>query len=249
MNRIFILNPKGGSGKSTIAIHSAVGFAALGYKVLLVDSDVEQLTSYTFYLSRKILSESLTGELTVQLPLFHCEKVEVEKLVNFVLLQSKNYDFIIVDSPGSSLQNYTSDIIAAADTIIAPINESFVDLQALRDSLFFSELCKMKERSVLGTQNKRNITIVTTRRSPLWSNHQEEFYEQLSLIKKKHNIDFIEGFFESISFKEMFRKGLTILDHPYLNTVPSNVQRKAIQSIKHYIKYIVQKMLTNQYLS
>ena len=249
MNRIFIVNPKGGSGKSTIAIHSAVGFAALGYKVLLIDSDVDQLTSYNFYLNRKKFHESFSTEYAINIPLFHCEKVEIDKLINFVLLQSKNYDFIIVDSPGSTLHNYTSDIIAAADTIISPINESFVDLQALKDSLFFSELCKMKEKTVLGTQNKRSVTIVTTRRSPIWSYHQEEFYEQLDLIKKTYNIDFLEGFFESISFKEMFRKGLTILDHSYLNTSPSNVQRKAIQSIKHYIKYIVQKMLTNQYLS
>ena len=245
MNRIFIINPKGGSGKSTMAIHTAVGFLNLGYKVLFIDCDIDQLTGYSFFQHRKLFMEEAKD---YPLPTADFMKLNVDQLEATLLKESKNYDFIVIDTPGMTLHQHNSMIIHMADTIICPLNESFIDLEAFRDSLFFNQLCLLKNKPVTDSQHQRTVLLVTTRRSPVISRHQEEFYKELSQLKKTYSLDFIKGFFESVSFKEMFRNGLTTLDCANLHIIPSNVQRKSIESIKFYIKYLVQKILTNQYM-
>lgn len=244
MNRIFIINPKGGSGKSTMAIHTAIGFLNLGYKVLFIDCDIDQLTGYNFFKHR----DHFINQWNMALPKVDSIKLPIDQLEKVILEKSKDYDFIIVDTPGITLHHSNDLIIRLADTIICPMNESFIDLEALRDSLFFSQLCLLKNKPVIASEHQRTVVIVTTRRSPILSNHQEEFYKELNNLKKVYGIDYIKGFFESVSFKELFTKGLTTLDCSSLHITPSNIQRKSIESIKFYIKYLVQKILTNQYM-
>jgi chromosome partitioning protein len=245
MNCIFIINPKGGSGKSTMAIHTAIGLLTLQYNVLFIDCDIDQLTSYNFFENRKnfIYKSSLNLSQLTYL------KLSIENLESTIVNVRKKYDFIIIDTPGMTLHNYNNTIINLADNIICPLNESFIDLEALKYSLFFKELCLLKNHLVKYTGQKRNIILITTRRSPIISNHQEEFYKTLDGLKKNYNLDYIKGFFESVSFKEMFLNGLTTLDCNDLKITPSNIQRKSIESIKFYIKYILQKILTTQYFS
>jgi chromosome partitioning protein len=245
MNRIFIINPKGGSGKSTMAIHTAVGFLNLGYKVLFIDCDIDQLTGYNFFQHRKIFMEQ---KPEYPVPMAHCLKLNVDQLESVIAKEGKNYDFIIVDTPGMTLHHHNQMIIQWADTIICPLNESFIDLEAFKDSLFFNQLCLLKNKPVADSNHQRTVLLVTTRRSPIASYHQEDFYKELHGLKKFYGLDFIKGFFESVSFKEMFRNGLTTLDCSALHIIPSNIQRKSIESIKFYIKYLVQKILTNQYM-
>jgi cellulose biosynthesis protein BcsQ len=64
-----------------------------------------------------------------------------DNLEQLILKEGKRYDFIIVDTPGMTLHHTTDIIIKMADTIVCPINESFIDLEALKDSLFFNQLC------------------------------------------------------------------------------------------------------------
>ena len=245
MNCIFIINPKGGSGKSTMAIHTAVGLLILKYKVLFIDCDIDQLTSYNFFENRKKFMENYG----LMVPFGDYKKISIQDLERHLIQWKKNYDFIIVDTPGMTLHHYNNLIINLADNIICPLNESFIDFEALKHSLFFKELCILKNNPVQYGHHKRNILLITTRRSPIASNHQEDFYNKLDELKKCYNLDYIRGFFESISFKEMFLNGLTTLDCSYLSLVPSNIQRKSIESIKFYIKYLLQKILTNQYFA
>jgi chromosome partitioning protein len=249
MNRIFIINPKGGSGKSTMAIHTAIGLLNLGYKVLFIDSDVDQLTGYNFFNNRKNFIEELKHHKKtqdIQLSILDYMVSPANNLINILETHGKNYHFVVVDTPGMTLHNETEEIIQWADTIICPINESFIDLEALKGSLFFKQLCILKNELVKNSPHKRNITIVTTRRSPIQSNHQEEIYNYLNNLKKIYHIDYIQGFYESISFKDLFKKGITSLDCSLLSITPSNIQKKSIDSIRLYIKYIIQKMLSNQ---
>ena len=59
MRSILVVNPKGGSGKTTIATHLAAFFAAHGKRIVLADMDRQQSgaqlsISMSFWAKRKI---------------------------------------------------------------------------------------------------------------------------------------------------------------------------------------------------
>src|SRR3972149_1878307 len=137
---IVIGNEKGGSGKSTVAMHLAIGLLRLGYKVGTVDLDSHQ-ASFTSYMKNRWRH---VREVQANIP--SPEHVHVDRASGKTLAEGRDQeiwrvetvvhelaaknDFIVIDTPGSdrfiSLVGH-----AHADTLITPINDSFVDLDLL----------------------------------------------------------------------------------------------------------------------
>ena len=127
-------NEKGGSGKTTAAIHVAVALAREGRKVGAIDLDVRQ-RSFSRHLENRAEWRAKTGS---ELPLPELLSLNGDKsLDNDVQVFSEllasagpRFEFLVIDTPGADTPLSRSGH-AAADTLVTPLNDSFVDFDLL----------------------------------------------------------------------------------------------------------------------
>ncbi|MGC8757899.1 MAG: ParA family protein, partial [Caldisericaceae bacterium] len=158
---ITIANQKGGVGKTTSTVNIAAGLAMKGYRTLLIDTD-PQCNSTSLFFNPKETEQSLflafsnndidTQELIKKTDVerlyaipanIHLAKVERMlageidapiKLKKALKETSKNFDFIMIDSP-PSLGLLTVNALVASDYVIIPIAPSPWALVGVEDFL------------------------------------------------------------------------------------------------------------------
>src|SRR5215203_2744429 len=133
-------NEKGGSGKSTVAMHIAVALLKAGQRVATIDLDSRQ-KSFTHYIeNRKAWAKH--ARLDLELPSHYCisrsdgalvsdnETTEFNEFAAAVDGIEHTHDFIVIDTPGHD--SYLMRLAhSMADTLITPLNDSFVDFDVL----------------------------------------------------------------------------------------------------------------------
>jgi len=168
---LVIGNEKGGSGKSTTALHIAVALMGDGSRVATLDLDARQgtlgryLENRTAYAARKGLDLPMPIHAAVPLSTLSDrmaaeadEKARFEAALGPALAAA---DFVIVDTPGSD--TYLSRTAHVwADTLLTPLNDSFIDLDLLaridpetlkivRPSIYAEAVWKQRQlRAILG---------------------------------------------------------------------------------------------------
>ena len=116
MRTILIANPKGGSGKTTIATNLAGYFATRGRRVVLCDRDRQQ--SATEWLKRR----------PYKLPLIRPQD-------SYKAKSGLDAEWMIVDSPAGLRGDKLTDAIKGADWVIVPVQPSAFDIGATREFL------------------------------------------------------------------------------------------------------------------
>lgn len=132
---------KKGSGKTTTAMHLIVALLDLGFKVATLDIDLRQasLTRYIDNRKKTIENEKLTllqsahfkiaEDYNINNSIEYTQK-DIEELENLITKINTEYDFIVIDTPGNdNILNRHAHYLA--NTIITPINDSFVDVDLL----------------------------------------------------------------------------------------------------------------------
>src|SRR3990167_7307942 len=133
-------NEKGGSGKSTTAMHIAVALMKAGQRVATIDLDSRQ-KSFTHYVENRRDWAKRAG-VKLEVPKHYCiargtgikldenEAVEFNGFAEAVTAVEKTHDFIVVDTPGTD--NYLMRLAhSMADTLLTPLNDSFLDFDVL----------------------------------------------------------------------------------------------------------------------
>src|SRR5438045_6082458 len=133
-------NEKGCSGKSTTALHIAVALMKAGQRVATIDLDCRQ-QSFTRYINNRSAWARRTG-LDLELPVHCCikhgntmqiadnETSEFQQFMDAVSAIERTFDFIVIDTPGSD--SYLMRLAhSMADTLMTPINDSFLDFDVL----------------------------------------------------------------------------------------------------------------------
>src|SRR5205085_7545701 len=104
-------NEKGGSGKSTTALHVAVALLKAGQRVATIDLDCRQ-QSFTRYINNRQAWARRTG-LELELPVHRCikagltmhvadnENSELQHFMDAVSAVEHTFDSIVIDTPGN----------------------------------------------------------------------------------------------------------------------------------------------------
>src|SRR5215471_2203584 len=137
---IVVGNEKGGSGKTTIAMHLAVALLKLGQRVGTIDLDSNQRGLTRYIENRRIWANYRRIKLELPLHRFvrHAEGAkpqdhEADELAAFEEAVSDVKDavgFLVIDTP--STDTYLMRLAhLVADTVLTPVNDSFLDLGTL----------------------------------------------------------------------------------------------------------------------
>lgn len=137
---IAVGNGKGGSGKTTLAMHVAVGLLKAKHKVGTLDLDADQRSLTCYVENRRIWANHLHIELEIPLHRHIAaaegvradenEARELDWLQEAIAGFEPCCDFLVIDTP--SHDSYLMRVAhLAADTIVTPLQDSFLDLCAL----------------------------------------------------------------------------------------------------------------------
>jgi chromosome partitioning protein len=225
---IVVGNEKGGSGKSTIAMHVAIALVKSGQSVATMDLDSRQ-RSFTHYIeNRRAWAEDTSRDL--QIPDHLClgendypkDAVGCEALADAVDSLGHTHSFIVIDTPGhdSDLSRLAHSV---ADTVITPLNDSFVDFDVLGTidpktfgltgtSHYSQMVAEARRQRQLVDHVTPDWIVLRNRLSTLGSRNKRLVGEALNELSQRLNFRTVEGLAERVIFREFYPRGLTAID-------------------------------------
>jgi chromosome partitioning protein len=229
---IVIGNEKGGSGKSTIAIHLATALLRDGYKVGSIDLDSRQgtLTRFIDYRRRfrarravnLLVPEHTVVELNLTAPHEEAREDERVRFLSAFEAMRKRCDFIVIDTPGSD-SPLSQLAHSYADTVVTPLNDSFIDLdviarvdgdkmEVLRPSHYSSLVWEQKKRRLARDRQPIDWIVLRNRLSSLNARNKRMMADLLDKLSKRLGFRVVPGISERVVFRELYLKGLTVFD-------------------------------------
>lgn len=234
---IVLGNEKGGSGKTTTCMHLIVALLRLGFSVGTIDIDSRQ-RSLSRYLENR---RQTTLKENVSLPqpqhivvhrstlniIRDAERDERERFNKGIKRLIDNNDFVIVDSPGND--TFLSRLAHAhADTVITPINDSFVDLDVLanvdghsmkiiKPSIYSEMVWEQKLMRAKRDGGSIEWIVMRNRLSNIDAKNKRFMTQATSELARRIGFRVAPGFSERVIFREMFLQGLTVSDITEMN--------------------------------
>ena len=232
--RVVVLgNQKGGSGKSTTAIHLVFGLMNCGYAVGSVDLDGDQATLTHFIENRKRLAaegDAILGmpehrlvESSLERSVAGAEEDEAAQVAG-AFAELLDQDYIVVDTPGSdTFLSRLGHILA--DILVTPLNDSYLDLDVLvrigRDgqsitgpsSYSLAVLDRWGLRIMVGGR-PLDWVVTRNRLSHQRARNHRQMDRLLDRLAPSLGYRLAPGFGERVIYRELFAQGLTVLDLP-----------------------------------
>jgi len=229
---IVIGNQKGGSGKSTTAMHLIAGLMQAGQRVGSVDLDTGQET-LTRYIENRRRNAAESG-LALAMPVHRRvmpsgeDSARVAEAVNRAALDgclgalARRCDFVVIDTPGSdnALSRYAH---ACADVLVTPLNDSYVDLDLLADvdpkthrvrhpSRYAEMVWEQKKARAARDGGSIDWVVMRNRLGSLGSRNERAMARTVAELSRRIGFRVAPGFRERVIFRELFLQGLTLLD-------------------------------------
>lgn len=229
---IVLGNEKGGTGKSTTAMHIIVGLMREGYAVGAIDLDARQSTLARYFDTRRVYSAKKAIELPH--PQYRAipqsqlqdrreaEEADRNSLAKALNEMGQTCDIVVIDTPGSD--SPLSRIgHSYADILVTPMNDSFVDLDLLgridpetNEVVALSDYAEMvwEQKKVRAARDGGSIDwiVMRNRLAALDSRNKRNMDTALEALSARLSFRLAHGFSERVIFRELFLKGLTLLD-------------------------------------
>jgi len=252
-HRIVFANEKGGTGKSTTAVHVAVALAYQGAKVAAIDLDPRQRTLYRYFENRAE-TERRRG-LTLPGAEFSVFEggtpAELETAVAALAARASDLaggcDFVVFDTPGRD-DPLARHAATQADTLVTPMNDSFVDFDLIgqvdaetfkvRRLSFYAELIweARKDRAMSQLREGRRAmdwVVVRNRVHHVDARNQKRIDQALTELSKRVGFRVAQGLSERVIYRELFPSGLTLLDKGQLGELGTShlVARQELRAL------------------
>ncbi|MEJ6403990.1 division plane positioning ATPase MipZ [Yoonia sp. 2307UL14-13] len=229
---IVVGNEKGGAGKSTVSMHVATALARMGHKIGTLDLDLRQKTLGRYIANRQTYL-ARTG-LDLPTPEYH----ELPDIAADQLAPGQNKqdvalgrvietmhdvcDFILVDCPGSHTR-LSQLAHAMSDTLITPLNDSFVDFDLLAHvdgegeeiigpSVYSEMVWNARQMRSEAGMSPIDWVVVRNRLGTTAMINKEKMQRAIKKLAKRIGFRPAPGFSERVVFRELFPRGLTLLD-------------------------------------
>ncbi len=229
---IVVGNEKGGSGKSTSAMHIVVSLLERGSSVSIIDLDSRQKSLARYIENRQIYADQHNLKLTM--PDAHVlmgtedgtsQEMEQQDEDNFSALLDElktKSEFILIDCPGSD-SNLSRLAHISADTLITPVNDSFVDIDLLAKvnpdsykveklSLYSEMVWEARKARAMKDRGTIDWVVMRNRTSSLNAKNTRRVHDVLTQLQKRVAFRYVAGFGERVIYRELFPKGLTLVD-------------------------------------
>jgi chromosome partitioning protein len=230
---IVLGNEKGGSGKSTTAMHIAVALLKAGQRVATIDLDSRQKTLTHYVENRRAWARRARVEL--ELPThYHVrrgegvrvdanETAEFSGFAEAIAAAEHCHDFAVIDTPATD--SYLMRLAhSMADTLVTPLNDSFVDFDVLGsvDPATFAVTGESHyAEMVRHARRQRRIVdggltdwvVVRNRLSVLGSRNKRAVADSLNELGLRLGFRAVDGFAERLIYRELFPRGLSAFDN------------------------------------
>jgi chromosome partitioning protein len=254
---IVVGNEKGGSGKSTVAMHVAVALLKAGQSVATIDLDSPQRSLTHYVENRRAWARHVGRDL--ETPEHIClsdapagdQAGVCEAFADALDRLAQTCGFIVIDTAGRG-----SDLMrlahSAADTLITPLNDSFVDFDVLgtvdpetftvTGASHYSEMIEQVRRQRrLAGHGSIDWIVLRNRLSMLGTRNKRLVGAALQDLARRLEFRAIEGLAERMIFREFYPRGLTALDdldETTLGTRPTLSHATARQEVANLLQSI-----------
>ena len=229
---IVVGNEKGGSGKSTVSLHLVSGLMSAGLRVGVIDLDFRQQT-LTHFLANRVRWAEIEG-LTLPVPRLvtptpstaesraTAEAEDAERVRLAVAALGHECDVIVVDCPGADTPLGRA-AHGMASTIVTPLNDSFVDFDVLASvdpvtfeakapSIYAEFVWESRKRQMVERRRTIDWLVVRNRMTAQETHNRKRLTHALTKLSQRIGFRLAPGLSERVIYRELFPKGLTVLD-------------------------------------
>ena len=229
---IVVANEKGGTGKSTVSIHTTIGLLKAGYRVATIDLDTRQRTLTRFLENRESWAAQ-TGT-PLEMPFHHAldrgdsadagenETREFGDFADAIEQIEHDYEFVVIDTPASD--SYLMRLAhSLADTLVSPINDSFIDVDVFsrvhHDRAKRGAVAHYADLVLEARRRRRQVdagmidwVLLRNRVASIQSNNARQIALSIGKLATELQFRTAEGLHDRVIFRELFPIGLTALD-------------------------------------
>ena len=233
MAHIIVLgNEKGGTGKSTTAMHIMAALTRSGHKVGAIDLDLRQSSFFRYIDNREQYSQANNIKLAMPEKFslaasssdsqIEAKAEEETRFAEALDTLDHNCDFILIDCPGAHTR-YAQMAHAVADTLITPMNDSMVDFDLLArvdpesgkvtgPSVYSEMVWDARQLRSQAGLKPVDWVVLRNRMTSQAARNKRKVGKVLQELSKRIGFRLVPGFSERVIFRELFLNGLTLLD-------------------------------------
>lgn len=229
---VVVGNEKGGAGKSTIAIHLTTALAWQDAKVAVIDLDVRQQSLGHFLASRRawLAASDATAPLPEEFRLadkpasFIAESSDagLARFAEILGEARESADYIVIDTPGGDTA-LSRAAHAAADLIVTPMNDSFVDFDLLgsvdpvtlelgKPSIYAETVWEARKQRAMTDGRKIDWVVLRNRLAVTEARNRRRLDERIEALSRRVGFRVGPGLRDRVIYRELFPFGLTVAD-------------------------------------
>jgi chromosome partitioning protein len=245
---VVVGNEKGGAGKSTIAIHLAAGLMSQGASVAVIDLDLRQQSFGRFLANRRtwLAKSGAQAQMPIEVrlgenPARFVDALEAEGVALFetALADARQAaSYVLIDTPGGDTA-LSRAAHAAADLVVTPMNDSFVDfdllghvdpvtLELTKPSIYSETVWNARKARAMRDRGSIDWVVLTNRLATAEARNRKRVDERIAALSRRVGFRVGPGLRDRVIYRELFPFGLTVADlSPELRPVPISLAHVA----------------------